>query len=87
MAGVGEYIGGDNEKVFEYALKVPGITSRKDLLVMVLANEQASHGCCFMYYDDNAAVAYTGSLRNNAAGFGSTLRHEAGGHHSPRLSQ
>lgn len=80
VAGGGEYIGGDNEKVFEYALKVPGIDSRKDLLVMVLANEQASHGCCFMYYDDNAAVAYTGSLRNDAAGFGSTLRHEAGGH-------
>lgn len=80
VPGTGEFIGGNNEKVFEYALKVPAISSKKDLLVMVIANEQASHGCAFLYYQDNASISYVGSLRNDAEGFGSTLRHEAGGH-------
>ena len=78
--GTGTYIGGNNEKVYEYALKVPGITDRNNLLVGVLANTKRQAGTTFMSASSMSSVAFIGSLGNDPVYFGPTLRHEVGGH-------
>ena len=78
--GNGSYVQGNNEKCYQYALKVPGITSRDDLLVTVLVNSRRHAGTTFMYDDKQTCVAYLSTMDNDPTVFGSTLRHEAGGH-------
>ena len=78
--GVGSYIAGNNEKCYEYALKVPSITSRDNLLVTVVANSRRHSGTTFMYPDGQTCVAYFSSMANDPSIFGFTLRHESGGH-------
>ena len=78
--GTGTYIGGNDEKAYEYALKVPGITDRNNLLVSVLVNTRRQSGTTFMSESTQSSVAYLGSQGNNPVYFGPTLRHEAGGH-------
>ena len=78
--GVGAYMEGNHDKCYEYALKVPGITSREDLLVTVVANTRRHAGTTFMFADNMSCVAYIPSMANDPSVFGSILRHEAGGH-------
>ena len=78
--GNGSYVQGNHEKCYEYALKVPGITSRDNLLVTVLVNSRRHAGTTFMFADKQTCVAYISSMDNDPTVFGSTLRHEAGGH-------
>ena len=78
--GNGAKIGGDNDKCFEYALKVPGITSKENLLVCVMANSRRQSGTTYMFESTQSGIAYTSTLGNDRVYFGSVLRHEAGGH-------
>ena len=78
--GSGTYVAGDDDKCFEYAMKVPGISSKKDLLVGVLVNSNRNFGTAILYTDNQCAVARVPSFGNDPDAFGSTLQHEAGGH-------
>ena len=78
--GNGSYVEGNNDKCYEYAMKVPGIKSRDNLLVTVLVNSRRHAGTTFMYANGQTCVAYLSSMDNDPSVFGSTLRHEAGGH-------
>ena len=78
--GNGSYVEGNNEKCYEYAMKVPGIKSRDNLLVTVLVNSRRHAGTTFMYANGQTCVAYLSSMDNDPSVFGFTLRHEAGGH-------
>ena len=78
--GSGSYIEGNNDKCYEYAMKVPGINSRDNLLVVVLANSRRHAGTTFLFSDGQTAVAYLSSSGNDPDVFGDVLRHEAGGH-------
>ena len=78
--GSNTYVNGDNDKCYEYALKVPGINSREDLLVSVLVNSNHNAGTAILYRGDQSAVARVPSFGNDPDAFGSTLQHEAGGH-------
>ena len=78
--GIGSYVEGNDPKCYEYAMKVPGITSYNDLLVVVLANSRRHAGTTFLYPDGQTSVAYVSSMDNDPSVFGHTLRHEAGGH-------
>ena len=78
--GEGTYVNGDNDKCFEYALKVPGITSRENLLVSVIVNSTRNFGTAILYATDQSSVARIPSFGNDPYYFGSVLQHEAGGH-------
>ena len=71
----------DYEKCYEYALKVPSIKSRENLLVCVLVNTKRHAGTARMFDDgtQTSVVAFS-SNGNDPDIFGPTLRHEAGGH-------
>ncbi len=78
--GNGSEVSGDVDKCYEYAMKVPGITSKEDLLVSVLVNTQRHAGMTVMNAGQRSSVAFFSTNGNDASLFGSTLRHEAGGH-------
>ena len=71
---------GNDEKCYEYALKVPEIKSDKNLLVGVLVNSVSERGITSMSESRQSGVAVYGSRNNIPEAFGGTLRHEAGGH-------
>ncbi len=76
----GSISSGNLDKCYEYALKVPGIKNDKNLMIGVLVNSLVSRGITVMSESKQSAVAFYGSNDNEADAFGSTLRHEAGGH-------
>ncbi len=71
---------GDNEKVLQYALKVPGISSKDNLVVGVMVNSSAQGGITKMLESEQSGIGYFSSNSNYSDLFGSTLRHEVGGH-------
>ena len=71
---------GNIDKCFEYALKVPGIQDDKNLLISVLVNSVSDRGITMMSESRQSGIAFSGSRLNDPEGFGSVLRHEAGGH-------
>ena len=78
--GSGTFVDGDDDKCYEYALRVPGIDSRDNLLVNVMVNTNRNAGTAILYKSDQSGVARFPSFGNDPYYFGSTLRHEAGGH-------
>lgn len=78
--GVGSFVGGNDAKCYEYAMKVPGIDSYENLLVAVIVNTRRHAGTTIMYADGQTCVARVSSFGNDASVYGATLRHEAGGH-------
>ena len=71
---------GDIDKIYEYALKVPGIKDTKNIVVGVLVNSLFDGGITVMDESLQSSVAFYGSCDNNPGAFGIVLRHEAGGH-------
>ncbi|MBR5176263.1 MAG: Ig-like domain-containing protein [Bacteroidales bacterium] len=71
---------GKIDKCYEYALKVPGIKGKDNLMIGVLVNSSYSRGITVMSESLQSGVAFYSSCANNSELFGSTLRHEAGGH-------
>ena len=79
--GVGSEVFCDYDKCYEYAFKVPYIKSRENLLVCVLVNTKRHAGTARLFDDGKqTSVAVFSSNGNDPNLFGSTLRHEAGGH-------
>ncbi len=68
------------EKAFQYALKVPGINDRKNLLIGVLVNSTGRRGITQMNESLQSGVAFYASVSNTPSIFGPVIRHEAGGH-------
>lgn len=71
---------GDLNKCYEYALKVPEITSTENLLIPVMVNTRRNAGTARMSDTLQSSVAFFASFGNLAESFGGILRHEAGGH-------
>ncbi len=76
----GSAVTGNRDKVFEYALKVPGISSKKNLTVGVVVNSIYHGGIADMIEASQSGIGYFSSLGNSPYSFGATLRHETGGH-------
>ncbi|MBR4756940.1 MAG: redoxin domain-containing protein [Bacteroidales bacterium] len=80
VATYGSISHGNIEKCFTYALKVPGIKDRKNLLIGVLVNSLSARGITHMSESNQSGVAFYASTNNDPEAFGIALRHEAGGH-------
>ena len=68
------------DKCYEYALKVPGINDKKNLLICVLVNSNGLTGITSMSKSLQSGVAYCASGNNVREMFGALVHHEAGGH-------
>ena len=79
MAG-GSAITGNADKVYEYALKVPGISSKENLTVGVLVNSIYHGGIADLNETNPSGIGYYSSMGNDPLTFGPTLRHETAGH-------
>ena len=78
--GSGTHIMGNSDTCYDYAMKVPGIKSRNNLLVCVMVNSTIHKGTANMNYATQSSVAYTSTIGNNPEAYGNVLCHEAGGH-------
>ena len=76
----GSAVTGNRDKVFEYALKVPGISSKKNLVIGVLVQSIYHGGIADMNETQQSGIGYFSSMGNDPYTFGPTLRHETGGH-------
>ena len=87
--GVAPYVVGNDEKGFEYAMKVPGINSTNDLTIAVVLNSNIYAGTTF-WYENGAGVSYVGMARPTDGfyekTFESTLIHEVMGHAFAKLA-
>ena len=89
--GDGTYVYGNDSKVIEYAKKVIPEDKIDDAVIIVMMNEDAYAGTCFMYdapdgdYGRGTAIAYfpTNSIPDN---FNGLVLHEAGGHGFAKLA-
>lgn len=73
-------VSGNTEKCFEYALKVPEITTKDNMLIGVIVNSRYHGGITVMSESLQSGVAFYSSYGNEPENFGPVLRHEAGGH-------
>ena len=71
---------GNSEKIFQYARKVPGISNNDNLVVGVLVNSSSHGGITDWFEPEQSGIGYFSSNSNYQDLFGSTLRHEVGGH-------
>ena len=76
----GSATSGNDSKVYEYALKVPGISSKNNLTVAVMVNSIYHGGVATMSESQQSGIGYYSSNGNDSEAFGITLRHETGGH-------
>jgi len=89
--GEGTYVTGNHTKVIEYAKKVIGEDRMDDAIVIVMMNEDAYAGTCFMYYSDagnygrGLSISYF-PTNSNADTFNGVVSHEAGGHGFAKLA-
>ncbi len=88
--GGGTYVYGNDNKVFEYAQKALTAEQMDDALIIVMMNEDAYAGTCFMYYPYSgdygrgAAIAYF-PTSSDIDTFNGLVSHEAGGHGFAKL--
>ena len=78
-AGSGAFGGGNADIVYQYATKVPGVTN-KNLTVCVIVNSIYHGGITNLSESQQSGIGYYSSMSNDPEAFGSTLRHEVGGH-------
>lgn len=83
--GDGTEINGDDNKCFEYALKVSSITERSNTFIVTVLNDVKYAGTCYMY-GDNASIAYCPFVANNQQAFSEIIHHEAVGHGFGKLA-
>ena len=76
----GVAVTGNEDKVYQYALKVSGISNKKNLVVGVLVNSIYNGGIADMNETLQSGIGYFPSLGNDPDAFGCILRHETGGH-------
>ena len=78
-AGSGAFGSGNADIVYQYATKVPGVTN-KNLTVCVIVNSIYHGGIADWSESLQSGIGYYSSISNDPEAFGSTLRHEVGGH-------
>lgn len=83
--GGGTLITGNNNKVFEYASKVPSINTTNDLTVITILNSPTYAGTCYMYYN-NASISYCPIVNFQDEAYRQIVTHEAGGHGFAKLA-
>ena len=89
--GDGTYVYGNDSKVIEYAKKAVGEDSLDDALIIVMMNEDACAGTCFMYnppsgnYGRGLSIAYFPTSSDTDT-FNGLVSHEAGGHGFAKLA-
>ena len=66
------------EKSYQYALKIPGINDKKNLMIGVLVNSTGLRGITNMNETLQSGVAFYASGSNKAEAYGPVLRHETG---------
>jgi hypothetical protein len=79
----------DDNSVFNYAMTLPGMTTARlrNLLIIVMINQNRYAGTCFMWSDGKAiALCPVSRNSNTLAQFGAIVNHEAGGHGWGRLA-
>ena len=77
--GDGTFIQGNDSKVFKYALKVPSISSTRNITIITILNSPKYAGTCYMYTDDSS-IAYCPFVSSNDEEFRQIIVHECGGH-------
>ena len=88
--GDGTYVYGNDNKVFEYAQKALTAEQMDNALIIVMMNEDAYAGTCFMYNPDSGdygrgtAIAYF-PTNSDTDTFNGLVSHEAGGHGFAKL--
>ena len=88
--GDGTYVYGNDNKVFEYAQKALTVEQMDDALIIVMMNEDAYAGTCFMYYPNSGdygrgpSIAYFPTSSDTDT-FNGLVSHEAGGHGFAKL--
>ena len=90
--GDGTLVGGNDNAVFNYALKAISEEEMDEALLIVAMNSDNYAGTCYMYYPDNSAgygdgvsVSYF-PRGGNAETFAQLLHHEACGHGFAKLA-
>ena len=89
--GDGTYCYGNDTKVIEYAKAAIGEERMDDAVVIVMMNEDAYAGTCFMYYPDSGnygrglSIAYFPTSSDTDT-FNGLVSHEAGGHGFAKLA-
>lgn len=89
--GNGTYVFGNDNKVVEYAKKAIGEDRLDDALIIVMMNEDAYAGTCFMYnppsgnYGRGLSIAYFPTSSDTET-FNGLVSHEAGGHGFAKLA-
>ena len=69
-----------DEKALEYAMMVPGIKDKKNLLIGVMINSNGLRGITSMKESLQSGIAYYSSAGNINMAYGPLIRHEVGGH-------
>ena len=88
--GNGTEVGGDDDKVFEYARKVLSEDEINDALIIVMMNRDFYAGTCYMYsvpdgdYGRGPSISYF-PTNSDPTTFSSLVSHEAGGHGFSKL--
>ena len=83
--GEGTEISGDDNKCFEYALKVPSITETSNTFIVTVLNDAKYAGTCYMY-NNNASIAYCPIVGFSQEAFSQIIHHEAVGHGFGKLA-
>lgn len=90
--GDGTYVGGNDQKVFEYALKAINEEQMDEALIVVMMNSINYAGTCYMYhpedtnnYGNGASISYFPVGIDDTA-LAEVLHHEAGGHGFAKLA-
>ena len=71
---------GNEDKIYQYALKVSGISKKENLTIGVLVNSIYHGGIASMSESLQSGIGYYSSNGNDPSVFGATIRHEVGGH-------
>lgn len=89
--GDGTYVYGNDSKVIKYAKNAIGEDRLDDALIIVMMNEDAYAGTCFMYnppsgnYGRGLSIAYF-PVSSDTDTFNGLVSHEAGGHGFAKLA-
>lgn len=78
--GSGTEIVCNDEIVFEYALKVPGLDGDNPYFVIVIVNDDKYAGTCYLYPEGKSIALCPMSTKPSPQGFEDLIHHEAGGH-------
>lgn len=88
--GDGTIVGGDDEKVFSYALKAINQERMDEALIVVIMNRRYYAGTCYMYYPESGDYGNGVSISyfpyETREQLRSIILHEAGGHGFSKLA-